>query len=106
MEMQAKFDARHGKRSSWATRVTPSKIGVLEHGVVCLLGELGEFANIVKKVKRGDLPLARARPSLTEELTDTFIYLIKLANQLDIDLEATFLERLRYNEERFRGYRR
>ena len=38
-------------------------------------GELGEAANLIKKVNRGDLSLDEARADLAEELADVMIYL-------------------------------
>jgi NTP pyrophosphatase (non-canonical NTP hydrolase) len=51
-----------------------------------VVGELGEYANLRKKVERGDLTLDEARPELAKELADVIIYLDILAFQLDIDL--------------------
>ncbi len=55
-----------------------------------ILGELGEAANIIKKVERGDFPLAVVRQKLADELADVQCYLDILAAEADIDLgEAT-----------------
>lgn len=51
-----------------------------------ILGELGEAANIVKKVKRGDMTLDEARPALAKEFADTLTYLDITALQAGIDL--------------------
>ena len=53
-----------------------------------VVGELGEFANLHKKVRRGDLSLADAARELAFELADVVIYLDLLALQLDVDLGA------------------
>lgn len=53
-------------------------------------GELGEAANLIKKVKRGDFELDEKRSEIGEELADVVIYLDLLAANLGIDLgEAT-----------------
>ena len=53
-------------------------------------GELGEAANIIKKVERGDMTLDDARPLLAEELADVQTYLDLLAFRAGIKLgEAT-----------------
>lgn len=53
-------------------------------------GELGEYANLRKKVERGDLTIDEARASLADELADVVIYLDILASQIGVDLgEAT-----------------
>lgn len=51
-----------------------------------LAGEVGEAANIVKKVRRGDLSLNEARPTLAAELADVQCYLDLLALRAGIDL--------------------
>lgn len=57
------------------------------------LGELGEAANIIKKIKRGDFTLEAARNDLAEELGDTLTYLVILADRADINLEAAAIEK-------------
>lgn len=51
-----------------------------------VVGELGEYANLRKKVERGDVTLEDARPKLADELADVVVYLDILAFQLGIDL--------------------
>lgn len=53
-----------------------------------VVGELGEFANLRKKVLRGDLLMADALPELADELADVAIYLDLLAFRLGVDLGA------------------
>lgn len=55
-----------------------------------VLGELGEAANIIKKIRRGDTTLEEVRKDLADELADTQTYLDILAFQAKINLgEAT-----------------
>jgi len=49
-------------------------------------GELGELGNLLKKVRRGDLTLDKARPDIARELADVVCYLDILAKQCNIDL--------------------
>jgi NTP pyrophosphatase (non-canonical NTP hydrolase) len=51
-----------------------------------VVGELGEYANLRKKVERGDLTMDQAHERLSSELADVVIYLDLLAAQLCIDL--------------------
>lgn len=51
-----------------------------------VLGELGEAANIIKKVRRGDLTLDEARPLLAKEYADVQIYLDLLAFRTGVNL--------------------
>lgn len=80
----------------------------LEYLTVALAGEVGEFANLVKKMRREYLHRNMERrdiiESLMEELTDVFIYVLITANLLDMDLEKWFHEKSNRNKERFKRY--
>lgn len=105
IELQAEFDKHHSARESFYLPISSANPRDLEHLVVCMLGELGEFANVLKKVVRGDVSYEQAEPQLHEELTDVFIYLMKVAGQSGVDLEARYLEKLKKNESRFAHWR-
>lgn len=51
-----------------------------------VLGELGELANILKKVQRGDVSIDDARPAIANELADVVTYLDILAYRCGVDL--------------------
>jgi len=104
LKMQSDFDATHSSRQSWNAPITKDNVELLEHLLVCLIGEIGECANIAKKVVRGDCQYEDARPQLASELADSFIYLAKICNQANIDLEHEFFQRLDYNRQRFKKY--
>lgn len=53
------------------------------------LGEMGEAANLLKKIRRGDYDLDFIRVELAKELADVMCYLDILAMQLDIDLSCS-----------------
>lgn len=103
-ELQKKFDSNHKGKFTWDTKVTDSNIEMLEFLLVSLTGELGEAANIVKKVVRGDFKLEEKKTDLQEEIVDIFIYLLKMSYQLDIDLEAVYIDKMKKNQERFHKY--
>ena len=102
--LQEGFDRHHsvGEKGFYVD-INESNIHELEHLMVCLLGELGEFANILKKVTRGDFSLEDVKGDLDEELVDAFIYLIKISNQFNVDLEEGYLNKLEKNKKRFNG---
>lgn len=101
IRLQADFDRSHGIQKPFFVPITSSNLQELEHLVVCLVGEVGEFANELKKVVRGDSTYEDSRNSLAEELADTFIYLMKISAQTGMDLEAEFLSKLEKNSQRF-----
>lgn len=51
-------------------------------------GELGELANLLKKVRRGDFSLDEARADVADEIADVIIYLDILAMQCGVELGA------------------
>ena len=58
-----------------------------------VVGELGEYANLRKKVERGDMTIDEARSMLADELADVIIYIDILASQLDVDLSEAVMSK-------------
>lgn len=104
IELQEKFDTQHAGKFKWNTKITEENIELLEFLIVSLTGELGETANIVKKIVRGDFELKVKKDELQDEIADIFIYLLKISYQLDIDLEEAYIKKLEKNRERFLKY--
>lgn len=73
------------------------------HHTVAMFGEMGEFANIVKKIERGSLNLENPNVqfNLRDELADVLIYLLNLAGILNVDLLYAYGDKRVRNEERF-----
>jgi NTP pyrophosphatase (non-canonical NTP hydrolase) len=70
---------------------------------LCLLGEGGELANIVKKIARGSLDPkdATVRYDVQMEMADVFTYLLALSVLLGVDLEKAYYHKRALNEKRF-----
>lgn len=58
-----------------------------------VIGELGEYANIRKKVERGDFTAEEAKQKCADELADVTIYLDILAAQLGINLGDAIIKK-------------
>lgn len=56
-------------------------------------GELGELANLIKKVERRDMSLAEARSAIADELADVATYLDILAYRAGVDLGAAVVSK-------------
>jgi NTP pyrophosphatase (non-canonical NTP hydrolase) len=71
--------------------------------VLCLCGEAGELANVVKKIARGSLDWddPKTQLQLRMELTDVFIYLLNIAGFLGVDLAEAFKVKRDFNHKRF-----
>ena len=104
-ERQEEFDRNHQGSIPFFEDIKEGNIEALEHLIVCLVGEVGEFANILKKIRRGDFTYLDKRGELEEELVDIFIYIIKMSNQMHSDLEKNYLEKLERNEVKFQKYK-
>lgn len=77
------------------------KLQYVSQLLVGLMGELGEFANEVKKSHRDSV---WKEQELKEELTDTFVFLLKLSLALDMDLKQEFYKKMKRNEDRFKHF--
>lgn len=75
----------------------------LRHHTLGLAGEVGEFANLVKKIDRGtaDPSSDVVRYDLAMELADIFIYTLTIAALLQVDLEALYNVKRTENATRF-----
>ena len=93
------FDSKRNWNTYDTLQTPQEKIDYMYQEIVNLLGELGEFANEVKKCRR-DKTWNDAK--LKEELTDTFIFLLKLALVLKMDLTEETIKKININEERFK----
>jgi len=98
---QRAFDEAHASRFEWSQTASPDNTQPLLYIALALAGEVGELANVVKKLERGDTSYARALALVEEEAADVLIYLLKLAYQTGIDLEGAFLAKQRANAIRF-----
>lgn len=109
--LQEKFDRQHG----WNLRSDklPDLFDFLHKDLVGLLGEIGEFANIVKKftleystfhISESKKLFEQSKKKLAEELVDTLIYVMRMATHLNIDIEKEYLTKLDINRKKFRKY--
>jgi len=111
-EMQHAFDAKHGFYIDKTT--TQDKYNQISKDLIGLYGEVGEFSNIVKKInllldKEHDncvSDLEEKENGLREELVDTFVYFVRLAKALDLDLEVEYLKKLDKNRAKYSSYER
>lgn len=77
------FKNKHGKPAHSKEDGSDWSLGEWCNAVT---GELGEAANIIKKIKREDLTLEEAKQDLADEIADVVTYLDILAKQAGIDL--------------------
>ena len=83
MRLSAEFKDRHGRLAHSEPDGSDWSVSEWLEAVV---GELGEFANLHKKVRRGDFTMDEAKQGLADELADVVIYLDILAFRLGVNL--------------------
>jgi NTP pyrophosphatase (non-canonical NTP hydrolase) len=104
VDFQRKFDDKHG----WCWSAEPDrKVERLQEGVVCMTGELGEFANELKKVIRHSergFATEELWAGMREELADVFIYFLKLADLLGMQIDEEYFAKMAKNAKRFEKF--
>lgn len=95
------FDRKRGWNEYEQEMTNEQRVQYLSHLLVGMMGELGEFANEVKNCHRDK---SWREQQLKEELTDTFIFLLKLAMTLKIDLKEEFYKKMEKNDKRFANF--
>jgi len=58
-----------------------------------IIGELGEYANLRKKIERGDFTLEDVKSKIADEIADVVIYIDILADKLGIDLGEAVMKK-------------
>jgi NTP pyrophosphatase (non-canonical NTP hydrolase) len=92
------FDKPRGWDHYNRVRSDEERVEQLFKDTVNLVGEVGEFANLVKKAHRDhNYPKAE----FEEELADALIFLVKTARTAGVDLERAVIEKLAVNERRW-----
>ncbi|MEY8118493.1 hypothetical protein AB9F26_09540 [Falsihalocynthiibacter sp. BN13B15] len=108
IRMQIESDKKRGFKVEFAS--DHEREEQLNRETVGLIGEVGEFANLLKKVSltlttegyEGP-SLSEASSELREELADAVIYIIRLSTILGGVLENDILEKMEKNDKRY-GY--
>lgn len=105
-EIQISLDEKNGFPVKFSSQ--QKKYDQITKDLVGLFGEIGEFSNLVKKInlklehgEKYDLNREQIEPLMREELADSFIYIIRIAAILDMDLEAEVIKKIKTNEKRY-----
>ena len=106
-QRQVEADVKRGFSKELQTDA--ERIAQLTRDTVGLIGEVGEFANLLKKADLTSriegydgVSIDSASPELREELADAMIYIIRLASALGTDIESDLLKKMLKNDERYR----
>ena len=106
MEQQAIQDETNGFPVKFTSSI--AKYDQLTKDLVGLFGEIGEFSNIIKKINiklanpdKYELELDVAEKLLREELIDSFIYIIRIAAIINVDLEEETIKKMQLNANRY-----
>lgn len=109
IDMQVSADRQHGFPLDFED--DEARLTQIERDLVGLFGEVGEFANLLKKVRLSAIhdeyngPQFRgALADLRSELADTAIYLMRLSILLECNLEAEILTKMKFNDGRYQKF--
>ena len=103
IEEQKEFSESHF--GSWSPDGREQTIEKLKFGTIALTGEVGEFANVLKKVLREPNKFDEKLAHMKEELADVFIYVMLLSVALKMDLESESRKKLEFNKEKFKDFK-
>lgn len=100
------LDEKHGFPVKFEKQ--KEKYDQITKDLVGLFGEIGEFSNIIKKINlkiekddKYELDMTSAEEHLKEEVADFAIYLIRIANILNIDLTLEINKKIETNKIRY-----
>jgi NTP pyrophosphatase (non-canonical NTP hydrolase) len=109
-DMQVALDEANGFPIKFVD--TTQQYDQITKDLVGLMGEIGEFANIVKKINiklsrpnEYQLDLVASQSALSEELADALIYILRISAMLEVDLEGAVLNKIRVNRTRYASLR-
>jgi len=108
VKFQIEFSKKYFKKDHTKPKEFAEFLKKLQFGTIALCGEVGEFANVVKKVLRendaGKEVSGERIKNLNEELVDVFSYTMILSATLGIDLEKEYFKKMEKNKERFKNF--
>ncbi|QTC40722.1 hypothetical protein I7V34_16395 [Bacillus sp. V3] len=109
--LQKEFDENHGWPHNSSS--TSQKIEFINKDIIGLVGEIGEFSNLIKKLnllnhRYSDKELNEKfqdfHEDLQEEIIDAFIYLIRISSHLNMDINKEYIRKYNINKVRFKKY--
>jgi NTP pyrophosphatase (non-canonical NTP hydrolase) len=70
--------------------------------IAYLSGEIGELVSAIRRFRKANnaTEASDARAQVGEELADCLAYVVKLANYVDVDLHAAYVNKMRSNTKR------
>jgi len=98
-EVQKEFDRKLGWNAYEKCGTPEDALKFMEHFVLVMVEELGEISRIRKQYYRDEQSFTVEE--LKHELVDIFVYFMQACMALNMNLEKDYLEKMRYNENRF-----
>ena len=92
--------------------VLEERVEKLKYSVIALAGELGEISDPIKKFLRksekfglNEKDFKSLKGTITEEVIDVLIYILKMAVLLDIDLKEEYFKKMEQNASKFKEFK-
>lgn len=110
IKKQNEFDKEHGFKLDYTS--IEEKYLKLTKELVGMFGEIGEFSNIVKKINLqidhnrilDECDRLQKEEQLREELIDIFIYWLRMAKIMNIDIDIEYNNKLKKNVKKYEQY--
>ncbi|WP_156473651.1 nucleoside triphosphate pyrophosphohydrolase family protein [Neptuniibacter marinus] len=109
LKTQKEFDSKHGWSSD--AKNNAELINIASSDIVGLIGEIGEFSNLVKKaalIKNDqeslDSFILSHKAEMNEELIDSFIYMLRLFNLFKVDIGKEYQKKYNFNDRKFKSF--
>ena len=110
IKMQRAFDENHGFNPQIGNE--KELFELISKDLIGLVGEIGEFANLCKKVnfqidhiqQINTEEVIQKKQLMKEELVDIWIYFIRICNYLKVDFETEYLKKLEINKTKFEKF--
>ncbi|WP_051299048.1 hypothetical protein [Marinobacterium litorale] len=111
VNLQHEFDKSHGWSLESSSNI--ELVDWVSRDIVGIVGELGEFSNIIKKAallrddeNEVDDFILKNMAHLHEEIIDIFIYVMRIATHTGLNIEEEYLKKLSANKKRFYKFER
>lgn len=85
----------------WFPKAYASTHDAVINNVMGIAGEAGEVAEVYKKWHRGSMDDKKAKEQFSEESVDLMHYLFQLFYILGTDIKQVYLDKTKFNEDRF-----
>lgn len=110
IKLQKDFDSKH----NWIPLEDNELLQFLNYDLIGLFGEVGEFANIIKKInllnssktlQKNSMEINELLLESREEIIDCFIYILRMGEYLGVDFEKEYIKKMNKNKKKYQKFK-